>query len=767
VRRTGTGKRLTLACLAASLVVLSCCQAFAQPGLFPRTAARSAEVTIPEVSQATLSQLQRADKFLAEQQHADAIDTLRRTADAAGGELIAVAGQTSPKGFATYHPLAQELQRRLCALAASSPEALRVYRSQVDAEAATLLAEATRAGNEPLLRRIAANLFASSSGDDAALLSGDAALARGDVVAARRAWLQLHGSLRTSDALAGELGVYPALPWYLATRGKRLPLESDELRTALAAPAGLQFLPAHPDATASLADVRARLVVASALEGNIARAEWELDVFRQMHPNDEGRLGGRSGKYVDLLAAFLEQNRPQARSADSDWPTFAGNAARGRTASSAGTVGGMPLWSAELPLLKGDRDALGQGRARVGEHHGGLLSFHPIVYDGLAIVLDPEAMRAFDLESGEPAWTVLLREQPPPAPMTSMHVGVPRYTLTAGEGVVVAALPAAVVPSRRAPTVRREDLSRLVGVDLETRKLVFEVVADDATMIFEGTPLIERGRVYVCFRRQAEIRPQLFAACYDAASGRQLWQQLICSADSVGLGDLAEYGNSLVSLSGDTLYVNTNLGAVAALATQDGAIRWLTKYPRADFPAQKPERSDRHAFRDLNPCLIHQGQVICAPSDSDRIFSLDATSGHLVWTLPPGAAADAVHLLGVEQGYLLASGDYLYWIDVVAGQVATQFPAALPVGPGLALPTPRGAGRGVVAADRVYWPTESSLNVFALSPDRTGMFLEPKRIEQLPLTPRTSMGANLVVTGDRLLMATSDRLLGFEMLRDP
>ena len=351
------------------------------------------------------------------------------------------------------------------------------------------------------------------------------------------------------------------------------------------------------------------------------------------------------------------------------------------------------MWSIPLARIKSDRDLIGAGRLRVAEHHDGVLSYHPIVYGKLVIVGDSQSLRAFELTTGKPAWEVQLREAAAVEVLTNQQVGVSRFTLSAAEGVVAATLPAPVVPVRRVSTVRREDWSRIVAVDLVTRKLVFEVLADDATMVFEGTPVIDRGRVYVALRKQAEIQPQSLVACYDLASGRQLWQQPICSAASLGEGKLAEFAGSLLTLSHDTLYFNSNLGVIAALATDDGATRWLAKYPRATFPAQKAERSDRHFFRDLNPCVMHQGQVICAPSDCERIFSLDATSGQLIWTLPPNDASDVVHLLGVSGDCLLASGDYLYWIDIVRGQVVTQFPQALPTGPGLALPTPRGWAR--------------------------------------------------------------------------
>lgn len=719
----------------------------------------AADVTVDEVDQVTLSQLQRADKFLAEKQYSDGLETLRRAIDQQSQRLAPATSKSSAAGFVTYLPLSEMGQLRLCNLPS---EALRLYRSQVDGEAQTLLERANQEHDEALLERIVQQYLASSSGDEAALLLGDAALARGDAVAARRAWLKLNPALRTSEEAAQQLGVYPGLPWFFALRGRPLKLAEETVQGLLTNASGQGLAPAHPDTSIPLVDVRARLIVASTLEGNASRAQWELFAFRTLHEGQQGRLAGRTGLYTDLLGQMLEQSQTWPHAGpSSDWPTFAGNPERNQFAVSA-DISITPLWSAELPRLKGDRDVIGAGRLRVAEHHDGLLSYHPIVYRGEVLVSDGHLLRALDLASGQMAWEVQLRERSAVDLLTNQQAGVPRFTLSAADGLVAATLPTPTIPGRRATTIRREELSRIVAIDLVTRKLVFEAVADDATMIFEGTPILERGRAYVMVRKQAEILPQLSVACYDLASGRQLWQQPICSAQSLGEGKRVEYANSLLSLSHDTLYCNTNLGVVAALSTRDGSLRWVTKYPRASFPAQKVERTDRHFFRDLNPCLVHQGQIVCAPADCERIFSLEATSGQLIWTLPPNDAADVVHLLGVGSGYLLASGDYLYWIDVVTGQVVSQFPPALPVGPGLALPSPRGWGRGILAGDRAYWPTQSTLHVFAQSPQRTGAFTVPRLIKELDLNRADATGGNLVLAGNRLIMATADRLMAFD-----
>ena len=63
-----------------------------------------------------------------------------------------------------------------------------------------------------------------------------------------------------------------------------------------------------------------------------------------------------------------------------------------------------------------------------------------------------------------------------------------------------------------------------------------------------------------------------------------------------------EITHNLLTLTGGTLYYNTNLGAVAALSADDGRLLWVSLYPRArrgDLTNLAP-----HWRRDLNPCHL-------------------------------------------------------------------------------------------------------------------------------------------------------------------
>jgi outer membrane protein assembly factor BamB len=324
-----------------------------------------------------------------------------------------------------------------------------------------------------------------------------------------------------------------------------------------------------------------------------------------------------------------------------------------------------------------------------------------------------------------------------------------------------------------------KDQGFLLGLDLATqgkRLEGFPIRPESSAWSFEGTPVSDGEQLYVVMRRSDGARSQIYVAAFALPTsavaiddddrnarpiGRLSWRTRICSGATLGGGDLDEVTHLLLTLSGGKLYLNTNTGVVASLTAQSGKMDWLVKYPRSIFRSGDPDRGEQQFFRDLTPCLAWNDLVIVAPGDSDRLFALEAATGQLAWCLPPGAAADAVNLLGVGDGTLLVSGDWLYWIDANTGRLLCQFPHAGPTGPGQAAPSPRGLGRGVLAGKRVYFPMREAILIFDQQPTATDFGWRPNLVGQIPLVPHGLTGGNLTLAGGVLLIATGDKLVAF------
>ncbi|MBC7853661.1 MAG: PQQ-binding-like beta-propeller repeat protein [Pirellulaceae bacterium] len=722
---------------------------------------------------AAATHLESAKKFLAEKQWEEAVDAIRRVMEADAGRMVKVPeDRRVPDGFERLIPAREFCQWRLSALAAEAPEALAHYRKLVDPLAEKWLAEGTAKRDERLLKQVTQQAMASSSGDEALLRLADISQERGEFAMSR----------------------------YFLER--ILPDAGTKTLTA-----------AYPDSDLPAAEIRARLVLVSILEGSSERAAEELAQLKEQFPDATGRIAGKAGNLVDTLAALLAQSSswPAPKSTD-DWPTFNGNQARSGIAKGDVDIAGQPLWTFALPRLHSDREWIGAGRLRIAEDMKSLLSYHLAVHSGQVLLrLDARGnsyITSLRSTTGEVVWQVEESRHPPlkaepdkeeqqakgPLEVSDAHdglkrhLGVARYTVTIqGHKLftrIVSPVTSYSVHRRDEPTLKEQGW--IMGLDLRTQGKPldgFPLQPESTSWSFEGTPVADDSHLYVAMRRIEQGRCQMHVACFDLPTtplgvpagadenyrniGRMKWRTKLCSGTTPGAGDIDEISHVLLSLDSGMLYCNTNLGAVAAVSADDGRIAWVVKYPRAAFRSGDPDRNEGHFFRDLNPCLIAGDHVVVAPSDCDRIFALRRGSGRLAWTTAPGSAADVQHLLGCSGSSLICSGDYLYWLDMQTGAVQVQYPAAVAEGPMFAAPSPRGLGRGILAGDHVYWPTRENILVFHQTPRKTGVGYVSRGVKEIPLFPRGAVGGNLVIAEGKLFLATGDKLFVFGEMNPP
>jgi outer membrane protein assembly factor BamB len=262
-------------------------------------------------------------------------------------------------------------------------------------------------------------------------------------------------------------------------------------------------------------------------------------------------------------------------------------------------------------------------------------------------------------------------------------------------------------------------------------------------------------------RRVDLVRPAMHVACFARRDGRLLWRQQICEAEA-DAEVTGGYLSNLLAIHEGTVYYNSNMGAVAALRAWDGQLLWVVTYPRLLSSSVRPDGNDLHFYRDLTPPLLYRDLVVFAPRDCQRIFALDAVTGALLWLTPAELAADAIHLLGVGEERLLASGDCLYWFDLYTGELLVRFPGGYHAAPGHARPQPWGYGRGLLRDGLVYWPTRDAIYVFQQQTVKTDRGWQPQLVRRLDLALRGATGGNLVASGSWLLIAGADRLYAFE-----
>jgi outer membrane protein assembly factor BamB len=730
----------------------------------------SPTIRVDEIDPAARALLERVKANVAEKQWDEAVDTLRQVMEQQGTKLIRL-------DETRFIPVREYCQIRLAEL----PDSARaLYRSRVDPLAKQWYDEGLAAHNAEPLRRVVDQLFLSSWTDKALLALGDMALEEGAFSRARWCWERISPALRTPDGRPLWLDLRAARETGAAAIAAKPPEPAAQAKGVASAP---QWL-AYPDTRLNLAEVRARLVLASILEGSLVRARIELADFARRHPETRGKIAGREGAYADLLAGMLKtaEQRP-APKPPTDWLTFADSF--DRTMSAAPDPGPHTAWSRpiDLPLnhagpfradVNINREPFGLPERRPAEDQRSLMCFHPLVVGNLVLLNSLDKIYAFDLRTGEPAWPD--KTKPEMGEIYSgrarqdtfvgdtagnqFHTfGVPRFTMSVVAQRLYARLGSPITGRQLGSGVSTGG-SYLVCLDLSAQgRLVWRIPQtsqEEDRWAFEGSPVCDGDNVYVALRYNDSVAPQEHVACYDAQTGVERWRRLVCSAESPARGLADEITNNLLTLDHDTLYLNTNLGAIAAIST-DGQIRWLSQYPRAKHSSGS-DHGDNF-YRDLNPCVFYRGSVLAAPTDCEEIFSLDGSTGQLLWasSLP----RDVVHLLGVGGGNLIASGQSLWWLNVDGGKVIYRWPDQTTV---------HGYGRGALVGDEVYFPTRSEIHVFrqalghhADAEGHGSAAIDPTQAEvrepiRLDTRNPPQSGGNLVVAGGYLLIATPDKL---------
>lgn len=628
-------------------------------------------VQIDRVEGTTLAQLERVKTLLADRKWDDAIETLRQLMESPEEKLIAVS-ERRHIGLRDYCQLQ---------LAALPPEALALYRGRVDALAENWYREGTANRDRRLLLKVIDQAFASSFGDKALLALGDLAFESGDFAAARWYWERIVPHPSPANRPQGE--------------------NQDRKANGQVVPPANEFStwPGYPDSKLDPASIRARLVLASILEGDRLRAKDELMEFTRLHKDARGWLAGHECVFSEELSKILAENEnsPPLK-AKSGWPTFAGSPARNAVARQKIEAGGV-AWRLPLPTETSNAKNL------VADDPQSPLCYHPVLSDGLTLVNTSREIFAIQTATGKPAFgqsAAVYRDPLDAAPdAVAFGLGVPRFTMTLHDGKLYAWMGSHLTSQSLMGGVAAKP-GYLVCLDMKAEGRLLWKVSPEKGWAFDGSPVADDRGVYVAMRRN-DIRPQASVACFDPLTGRRRWRRFVAAAETPGRGMIGQFTHNLLTLFGDSIYFNTNLGAVASLSTDDGRIHWINLYPRArrgdlDHP-------DPHWSRDLNPCVYHRGVLYIAPADSSRIFAIDAADGRILWQ-SGSEIEDAVNLLGVADRYLIAGGWRLYWIELEgpkAGHVVQLWPESN---------EKIGFGRGILADRLVAWPARDKIYLF-------------------------------------------------------
>ncbi len=748
-----SGAAAPAACLAVALGLILGRPAPGQLGQDGFRPAASPGVKVYFDSSHTADALLRsAENHVKAGDFAEAIEIYQRVTQQFGDKVVEASGQPRDGDSRLSINARQESQRRIASL---PPEARGLYRARVDAQAELWYRQGLETRDRSLLRRVVDQTFCSSWGDDALDLLGDLAFQEGQFAEALAAYTQLV----PERAVAG---------------------------------AGL----AHPDPSVDLTRVLAKKLLCRAAIGEHPPSPDEMVAFAQAHPEDSTSFAGRKGPIArDLFEAVRGDHLGPPAQADGRWPTFAGALTRNRVAPGPIDVGSLQ-WRVDLEPVTVSKGAsyrmrasgMGNGASPTADR---LLAYHPIIVGDQVLVANDRRIVAYDLNvrpsdpavagsaQAETAWKTPDLNAASAAARGSS--GLPRFTLTAvGRRVYARMGPPAggnLAFNARGMNTPSSSPSYIVAVDRSSDgKLIWKREASEIALpkrpgngssrsaVFEGAPVADDRSVYVGLTDRVEMTAS-YVVCLDADTGATRWIRYVCEANANAdpFSPNFEIAHRLLTLDGPTLYYQTNLGALASLDAETGGVRWLATYPwsgRGGFGAGGMGGfgmgfnggvgggNSSAQQRDLNPAIVHDGLVMIAPDDTANIFAFDASSGRLVWKTD--AIAEDVkltHLLGVAKGNLIATGDRVLWFDVKTGKLNHSWPDKTTGA--------QGFGRGLLAGERVYWPTKSEIHILDQA---TGLQTDsPIRLKETYGVE----GGNLAVGDGYLVVAQTNALVVF------
>ncbi len=642
------------------------------------------------------------EDFVAEKQWDVVATMLRQTQAEKSDKLVAI----SPEWYVSVARYCQ------CRAAILPTAGLITYQQQINATAQKWIVDAEQQREHTALLKIVRQTFASSSGDLALNRLAARAFEAGDIATARTWWEML----------------LPA---------------SGALRSA----AGIGLL-RHPDSTSNVAQLRAHLVLCSLFAGDIERAESELVALRRLHADAVGQVAGRDGVLADLLKD--EINNADLRNVD-----------RGSISPPVLPTPELDqrLWSIELPWPTWINKENNGKAADFGD-------LFPAVANNVAFISNGESVFAFDLQSGRPKWSDTVPENNQRVDVDPQHAvihtladpvapklpttGRPQQTLTLFGDRLYARL-GTPITSRAKQELHAQ--SELIGLDIGEGegRLAWRVSADDvdpqdplqatAPWSFDGSPVADSRRVFAVLRRNLP-QEQINVACFDAETARLLWNRRI----GVTVAATEETVNSTthlrLTLAEESLFLSTDSGAIAALDTQDGLLRWLRTY-HADASHAVHDR--RHA--GSIPPHYRDGVLYVAPLDCSLIMAIHAESGLRLWQ---HEWPDPIqHIVGISGETLVVSGRSLWGINIANGKSAWPQRRV-----GENDPEGFSVGRGLLIGNEVWWPNREELIVVNAT---DGQIQRRVRLRESIAEP----GGHLFAAGPFVLMSRANRLTVF------
>ncbi|GEM_PF-3972927 len=545
-----------------------------------------------------------------------------------------------------YVGIRHEILRRLRGY---PPEAMQMYREMQTPDAAVLWEKFREKGDESFLQQLTDRYSFTRYGEDAARLLAARAQERGD-------------TRRALSLLAQVVGEKSGAP---EERARLV------LRTAL---------------------------IAQAL-GLAERLEW---VAAQATPDIAAlplSVGGREMTLAAALAAVRAAAPPPASSALTDWPSMGGSPANDRVGS-GDAVRDVVAWS--WPRTFDQIPDVAQPPPNV--------SFAPAIVGGRLFYSDGKTVVALDMQNGKMFWMSALGEI---LKGEDFLAHLSRFNGASVEAILGCTVENGIV---YANFVTPGDMnggtkgsSSIAAYEAENGKTFFNPtkagIPSDG--IISCPPIVRDGRLYAPIVRPG-AEPSVYLGCWSAKTGEALWPKptFLCGSLRYSMDRYSEQSPcpaATIAAGAGRIYVQTNLGGVAAVNESNGEVVWITDTFR--LMSHTPRQRGSRAAEVMSLPILIGDTLWCLPRESELILALDCATG--APRHPPRTIEGAHTLMGVLGPRLIAIAErrnQQYLLSIPLDPLRHE-ERSIPMDPPL-------AGRGFLTQGIAYVPGGAELHRF-------------------------------------------------------
>ncbi len=424
----------------------------------------------------------------------------------------------------------------------------------------------------------------------------------------------------------------------------------------------------HPDRARADDYYEAMLFLITQLEGSAKQDVPEHLAQAKVAWRGEYRTLGSVVKTLAPISMGLKSSRE-------DWPVFGGRNQRDGIGSSDVDELGL-LWQFTFDGVS-DSDTGGSSvhaPTDDPESLARMLSIQPVVSGDLIVIQMQREIVALYRRTGAVAWRRRtddldqsladeLEEQPPAL-----------YAPTVHGGRVYAALPGEVASyyGYESPATP----PAMICLDAARGELIWSLTRESAgpaleEIVFDTSPLVHEGSVYIVGRRRRSFG---FEDCYllriRAVDGMLIHKTHLGSASTGSFGS-RRATLAIAAVDGDTIYVCTNLGTVAAVAARTGSVRWLRTYERSTGAQAQHWGGQAQMISPwgYNPAMVHGDQLFVLPTDAAHLFVYDVVTGEMLHKHERDDMLGMQSILGVKDELLCMAGKKVGCYDLDAGKM--------------------------------------------------------------------------------------------------